>query len=256
MELSKRLEAVASLVDEGAIVADVGTDHAYVPIDLVRRGIVPRAIAMDIHGGPLERAAWHVRAAGLEGRIELRLSDGLEKLLPKEADCVILAGMGGGLVTRILRARMDVVRGLKTCVLQPQSEIAKVRAFLLEEGFFIMEEQMVFEDGKYYPLMKVLPPGKVHADEARDGQASWDEVRLRYGKSLLENRHPVLKSLLERDLSLAEQILQELPEDGGERVKKRRAELSMEIGFIQEGLEYYENGHLADGFAVTKPCRS
>ncbi len=253
MELSKRLEAVASLVDEGAIVADIGTDHAYVPIDLVRRGIVSCAIAMDVNEGPLKRAARHVRAAGLGDKIELRLSDGLGALLPKEADCVILAGMGGGLVMRILKAHMDVTRSLKSCVLQPQSEIAKVRAFLLEEGFFIMDEQMIYEEGKYYPMMKALPPGKTYVDErARDGQGPWDEVQLRYGKLLLENRHPVLKELLERDLSLSKRILQGLPVDGGERVEKRRAELSVELGYVREGLAYYEKGYLTDGFAPMK----
>lgn len=237
MELSRRLKAVAALVDEGACVADIGTDHAYIPIDLVRRRVVPRAIAMDVHAGPLERAREHVCEARLERAIELRLSDGFEKLLPGEADCAILAGMGGGLVMRILKAYWDVTCSLKTCILQPQSEIAKVRAFLLEEGFLVMEEQMVCEDGKYYPMMKVSPP-----DEKRTGneRETWDEVQLRFGKLLLEKRHPVLKEFLERELRLTTQIIEGLPAGGGARMEHRRAELSSKLCHIRVGLKFYE----------------
>ncbi len=235
MELSKRLQAVASLVDRCGCVADIGTDHAYVPIDLVRRGIASRAIAMDVHEGPLGRAACHVRGAGLEGKIELRLSDGLEKLSPGEADQVIMAGMGGALVTRILKGRMEVARDLEACVLQPQSEISKVRAFLLEEGFLIIEEQMVREDGKYYPMMRVLPPGKAQKDDGK-----WDEVQLRFGKRLLEDRHPVLKEFLKKNLRLTRQIMDGLPKGGGERVEERRAGLCLEMEHIRRGLEYYD----------------
>lgn len=255
MELSRRLKAVASLVDEGAVIADIGTDHAYIPIDLVRRHVVPRAIAMDVHAGPLERAREHVCDAGFEREIELRLSDGFEKLLPGEADCAILAGMGGGLVTRILKEHWDVTQSLGTCILQPQSEIAKVRAFLLREGFLVMEEQMVCEDGKYYPMMKVIPPDEKNvpdekgaADEKNvpDGQETavkreaWDEVQLRFGKLLLQERHPVLKEFLERELRLTRQIIEGMPAGGGERMERRRAELSLEEGYIREGLRHYE----------------
>ena len=102
MELSKRLQAVADLVTAGCRVADVGTDHAYIPIALVQEGRIPGAVAMDVNTGPLERARLHVAENRLEEKIELRLSDGLAALSPGEADSVVIAGMGGGLVIRIL----------------------------------------------------------------------------------------------------------------------------------------------------------
>ena len=102
MELSKRLYAVAGLVTEGASVADIGTDHGYVPIYLVKNKIASKVIAMDINKGPLERARMHIIGHGLKGQIETRLSDGLKMVNPGEVDAMIAAGMGGALVIKIL----------------------------------------------------------------------------------------------------------------------------------------------------------
>ena len=102
VKLSKRLERIASFVQPGSRVADIGTDHGYVPIWLVQKGVCPSALAMDVRKGPLERAEEHVEEVGLSGKIELRLSDGLAKLKAGEADTVVIAGMGGKLTCRIL----------------------------------------------------------------------------------------------------------------------------------------------------------
>ncbi len=102
MELSKRLKAVAGLVTEGASVADIGTDHGYVPIWLIQSGRATKVIAMDVNEGPLERARGHIRSKRLENVIFTRKSDGLQALHVGEADTMIAAGMGGGLVIRIL----------------------------------------------------------------------------------------------------------------------------------------------------------
>ena len=112
MELSRRLYAVASLVTEGASVADIGTDHGYIPIYLMQNEIVSKAIAMDINGGPLERARMHIVGHGLKGKIETRLSNGLEALAPGEVYTMIAAGMGGCLIIRILEECMEVVKSL------------------------------------------------------------------------------------------------------------------------------------------------
>ena len=125
MELSKRLYAVASLVTEGASVADIGTDHGYIPIYLMKEGIASKVIALDINKGPLERARLHIVGNGLKGQIETRLSDGLCKVMPGEVDTMIAAGMGGALVIKILTEGKKVVDSLTACILQPQSEIWK-----------------------------------------------------------------------------------------------------------------------------------
>ena len=120
MELSKRLNAVASLVTEGYRLADIGTDHAYIPIFLAGTGRISEAIAMDVNRGPLLRAEENIRAHGLQAKIETRISDGFAALREGETDSAVIAGMGGPLMIRILREGSGIVRSLKECILQPQ----------------------------------------------------------------------------------------------------------------------------------------
>lgn len=130
VKISERLTMAASLVSDGGVLADVGTDHGYVPIYLLQQKRIPRAIAMDINRGPLERAKEHSRLYGLEEYIDLRLSDGVNALKLGEADSILIAGMGGGLVMHILEDGKEVCHRAKELILQPQSELERVREFL------------------------------------------------------------------------------------------------------------------------------
>ena len=230
MELSKRLKAVAELVTPGMRLADVGTDHGYIPIYLTEAGVIPSAIAMDINKGPLERAKEHIREHGLEGKIQTRLSDGLKNLQMNEADCMIAAGMGGGLVIRILSEERDTAGSLKELILQPQSEIDSVRKYLTEEGYRIVAEDMVYEDGKYYPVMKAVA-GEMHYDR---------EIFYQYGKLLLDAGHSVLKDYLEKRKFTCEAIYRKMIQDGSkeERTQNRILQIQGEIEQIQEALSY------------------
>lgn len=245
MELSKRLQAVASLVTPGKRIADIGTDHAYIPIYLIEESRCISAVAMDVNAGPLQRAEEHVQEAGLQEMIELRRSDGLEKLEPYEVKSIVIAGMGGGLVMRILSAHPEVTCSLEECILQPQSEIAHVRRFLLETGFTFTAEEMVQDDGKYYPMMKVIPPKNRAAfstERRREGKPfskAWSETELRYGKLLLEKQHPVLKEFLLREYTIHKKILEGLEGKSGEKIRIRRKELKKDLDYIEKGLEYY-----------------
>ena len=158
VKLSKRLERIASFVQPGSRVADIGTDHGYVPIWLVQKGVCPSALAMDVRKGPLERAEEHVEEVGLSGKIELRLSDGLAKLKAGEADTVVIAGMGGKLTCRILEQGRHVwenwSEGKERLILSPQSEQDEVRHFLEEQGFLILREAMLTDEGKYYIVIE------------------------------------------------------------------------------------------------------
>lgn len=223
MELSKRLNSVADLVTPGMRLADVGTDHGYVPIYLVERGIVPSAVAMDVNEGPLLRATEHIREHGLEEKISTRLSDGLANLKIEETDSVIAAGMGGGLVIRILSDQKEKAESLKEIILQPQSEIARVRRYLNENGWKIVKEDMVLEDGKYYPMMKAV----------RGEAEPYSEAELEFGKLLLRGRHPVLKCYLEREVKLSRKILEGLERQDGERIRERKEELWHRIEEIE-----------------------
>ena len=233
MELSKRLKAVAELVTPGMRLADVGTDHGYIPIYLTEAGVIPSAIAMDINKGPLERAKEHIREHGLEGKIQTRLSDGLKDLQMNEADCIIAAGMGGGLIIRILSEERDTAGSLKELILQPQSEIDSVRKYLTEEGYRIVAEDMVYEDGKYYPMMKAVPC------MAGAGEIPYSEEELEFGRVLLQQAHPVLGQFLEREMEIQNRILSALESQESVRAKKRMEEISYRIEWIRGILNTY-----------------
>lgn len=234
MELSIRLQAVANLVTPGMRLADVGTDHAYIPIYLVEQNRIPSAIAMDIGKGPLERAVEHIGEYGLREQIQTRLSDGLKNLKKEEADAMIAAGMGGGLVIKILSDSRETARSLKELILQPQSEIAKVRAYLLTNGYRIAEENMVLDDGKYYPMMKAVPE---QADLC--AEASYLPEELEFGRILLGEKNPVLKQFLEREIGINQTILESLAGQESGRARERMEEIRARIEYIETTLRKY-----------------
>jgi len=228
MKLSKRMKAVAAMVTPGNILADVGTDHGYVPIALVQGKKIPRAIAMDINRGPLQRACEHIAECQLENYIETRLSDGVEKLKVGEVDTILVAGMGGELVIRILTEGEAVCRSAKELVLQPQSELEKVRKFLREQKYKLVDEDMVIEDGKYYPMMRVVP---VEEDNFWDSIPE-DAIRAcyMYGPLLLRNGNPSLRKFLVKQHKQFHAILEELEKQPeSEAILNRRKEVLDEI---------------------------
>ena len=230
MELSKRLQAVAGLVTEGASVADIGTDHGYIPIYLAENKISTKLIAMDVNKGPLERATIHIKASHLDHMIETRLSDGFEALKAGEVDTVITAGMGGGLVIKIMTDYPEITDSIKCFILQPQSEIHKVREFLYENNFVAVEEDMIEEDGKYYPMMKVM-----HGRECE----KYEEEEFFYGRHLLRNAHPVLKEFLNRELGLKTEIINNVKQKAGDNAKNRIQALEEEVTMIEKILLKY-----------------
>lgn len=229
MELSKRLQAVADLVTASETIADIGTDHGYIPIHLIESGRCKKVIALDINRGPLDRAEEHIRESKLAEQIETRLSDGAAVLEPGEVQAMIIAGMGGGLVIHILEAGEAVCRQAKEVILQPQSEIHKVRQFLNAGHYKTVEENMVQEDGKFYPMMRV-----VYGEEPKYTQAE-----LKYGRLLIGTCHPVLKEYLEKELSVKEEILSHLRPIDGVHIETRAAEISAECDLIREILEQF-----------------
>lgn len=232
--LSQRLQAVADLVGETGVVADVGTDHGYIPVFLVSSGKAKRAIAMDVNEGPLARAKEHIRQSGLQAQIEARLSDGLAALQPKEAQAIVIAGMGGALMARILADGRKVARTAKRLVLQPQSELYFFRRFLLEEGYRIVEEDMVYEDGKFYSMMAVetVSPGM----QANMGEMT--DTELAYGPLLLAGNHPVLKQYLLRQREQKQKILENLRKNARQDASERKMQLTKELAEIEEILEH------------------
>lgn len=224
MKLSERLKMVVSFVQEGSRVADVGTDHGYVPITLAKEGKVTGALAMDVRPGPLERAQTHIRRYGLEDVIETRLSDGVRELGDGETDTVIIAGMGGELVIHIMEDGRRLWDQIDHWILSPQSELDKVRGFLTSNGFMISREEMLKEEGKYYVVMDVVR-GEMKT------LTPWENL---YGPCLIRDKHPVLKEFLEKEEQLLEKIAGGLEDQEGEAARSRAEELRKQLIWIKE----------------------
>ena len=159
MGISKRLETIANLVTPGYRAGDIGTDHGYVPIFLLRNQICPYVIAVDLSKGSLEKAIQNIRRAGLEEKIECRLSDGLANILPGEIDSIVISGMGGILMDRILRADLDVVLRAKELILSPHRDAELIRHFAEEKHFEIVYDEIISDKRKTYPIIKIKIQG-------------------------------------------------------------------------------------------------
>ncbi|HBV84938.1 MAG: class I SAM-dependent methyltransferase [Lachnospiraceae bacterium] len=157
MLLSDRMRAVAGLVQPCKSIADIGCDHGYIAMELVRSKTCRHVIAMDINSGPLDRAKQNIVAYNMQDYIKTRLSDGVSALQMGEAEGIICAGMGGRLILSILEQGKELIGNMKQVILQPQSELAEVRNYLRKKGYLIDKEDLVYEDGKYYPMMRALP---------------------------------------------------------------------------------------------------
>lgn len=230
MQLSKRLKAIADMVSRGNRLVDVGCDHGYIPIWLVEQGRIPGAIAMDINKGPLLRAKANIEKHGLSCYIETRVSDGVAALEGGEGDTLVIAGMGGPLTERILAEGENVLKGFNEFILEPQSEIGHIRKFLQENRYKIVKEDMVYEDGKFYPVMKVIHG----VMEPLKGEEAV------YGPCLLKDHHPVLYEYLLRELQVSEQLSRNLQALQSERAARRYKELCLELEVIHQALHYYE----------------
>lgn len=248
VELTRRMQAAADMVSQGSRVCDVGCDHGYVSIYLVQTKKAPHVLAMDVNKGPLLRAKEHVEKYHVEDYITLRLSDGLMAYRKGEAKSLICAGMGGRLMMNILEKDLSKTFDFHELILQPQSEISLIRKFLREKGYIFIKEDMILEEGKFYPLMKVIrdkdgAPESAQDEKGRKEEKERDGAQTKereelcrmqdmFGPLLLKEKHPVLLQFIQKEISLKEEILHKLegPEAGSRSVKRKKeliAELSL-----------------------------
>ena len=249
------------MVTAGSRLADVGTDHAYLPVSLVSSGKIPCALAMDINEGPLERARDHIASFGLEDKISTRRSDGLRELAPGEADSVSVCGMGGALTIRILEEGSGVLESIPELILQPQSEITDVRFYLKDKGYHIVSEDLVYEEGKFYPMMKAVhrdrsvsstESGTLYRQDvyewlnAAGYESELTELRLeaccRYGGLLLKEKHPVLTDYLKYERNLLLEIRSKLlNSDRTDKVSERLDEITHEISISDQAIRLLDH---------------
>ena len=202
--IPKRMLAIANLVDNSKVLADVGCDHAYISINLLENGKVERIIASDLREGPLNIAKDNIKLEGFEERIETRLCAGLCCYEAGEVDTILISGMGGRLVKEILSESIDVVRRADTLILEPQSDLRVVRAYLKDIGFEIIDEDMLSEGGKYYQIMKAVK-SKERMEVCEDIGAMAENE---FGPVLIKKKHPVLLEFLKKRKNHYERLLQ------------------------------------------------
>ncbi len=220
--LSRRLQAVCDFVSPGLNVCDVGCDHGFVSIYLADKGICPGVLAMDVVEGPVETARLHVNQAHLSDKIEVRRSDGLNEFQIGEAESLIIAGMGGRLMLRLLLRDLAKTVSFKELILSPQSEIEEFRHSLWDRGFEFENEKLICEDGKFYWIFKVKP--------GNEPIKSTTEER-RYGKILPNKSDETLKEYLLFEKRVYEGILTKVP-GGSDRAKEVQELLDCTDGMI------------------------
>lgn len=230
-KLSKRLEAVASFVPTGAVVADIGSDHAYLPCYLIHNRIASRAVAGEVVKGPYESAVRQVKLEGLQDKITVRLADGLKAVQESdEVDTITIAGMGGPLIVSILEKGQAVLNSATRLILQPNIHAKAIREWALANHWAILDEVILKEDEKIYEIL-VLQRGDMELTE--------QEIHL--GKHLIAKKSPVFiekwsneADNLKRVLSSIEQASQ-TPE-----IAQKRQELLHLIDLIEGALNHEE----------------
>ncbi len=230
MELSLRMEQVMAMTEACTAAADVGCDHGYVAMELVRRGIAKQVIAMDVRPGPLSRAREHIEREQLTAQVQCRLSDGLEKLEPEEVEEIVIAGMGGPLMIQILENGRKKLGRVHTMVLQPQSEIPEVRRYLHKNGWKIAKEAMVIEEGKYYTVFQV-----------KAGEEQYENpVEYRYGACLLREKSEILYEYLKQEEMQYRNICDRLQKENTQKAKERLQEIKQLLEQNREAQRQYE----------------
>lgn len=227
MELSSRLMKIAKMVDPCASIADVGTDHAFIPIYLVKNGICSSAIASDINEGPINKAKNNILFENLQNKIKCIKSEGLMHLLPYEIDCVVIAGMGGNLTRDIIEERPEVFKSLKFAILNPAQNVEILRKYIYKSGFDIIDEDLCIDENVFYEIIKVR-----YANHPKEIDSIYYEV----SQVLLQKKHPLIGAFIERKLYQNKEILNAIKENSPLAVK-RRQEINIKIRKLEELLE-------------------
>ena len=201
VQLSQRLKDVATFVPKDAKLLDVGSDHAYLPIYLLEKGLIHSAIAGEVVKGPYESALTNVSASGFKDKIDVRLANGLAAFEPSDAVTTItICGMGGRLIADILDSGKDKLKGVERLILQPNNRADDLRIWLMENGFVIVAEAIMTENGKYYEIMV-----------AEAGQMTLSDKEVRFGPYLMKDQSQVFQLKWQREINKLEIALGSIP---------------------------------------------
>lgn len=230
--LPDRLAAIVEQIDQGAVVADIGTDHGLVPVEAVVRREAEHAVAADVNAGPLQAASDYIASCGLTGKIDTRLGSGLAVLKENDRiDTVVIAGMGGTLITDILEQGKTQLRSVQKLILQPNVSAGRIRRWLLDNGWKLTNERILKEDRHVYEILTAVP-GEAEAPYRDDKPL---EKQLLFGPYLLEERNNAFKERWMREKDNWQQILQELANAvPTERTTAKKQKLNQYIAWVEE----------------------
>lgn len=224
MHLSKRLQAIADFIEPGDRVADIGTDHAFLPIALVSSGKVDWALASDVGEGPVAIAKANIAAHGLTEKIEVRLADGLLGITPADdLDTVVIAGMGGELICKILDAGLDHLDGTENLVLSPHRDVPMVRQWLAAHEFGILDETMLDEEGHTYEMMLV---GRTKPE------VPYTPADIAFGPVLRQKRGDLFLQELDRQIHALQRVVAGLKTASGD-VTAKLAETQEALALVE-----------------------
>jgi tRNA (adenine22-N1)-methyltransferase len=250
MKLSRRLEMIMELIPEGSRLADIGSDHALLPVAAVKSGRVVQAVAGEVNPGPLKAAANQVAEAGLQSSISVRSGDGLAVIEAGEVDVITIAGMGGSLIASILDGGQDKLAQAELLILQPNVGEDILRRWLMEHGWLLTSEKILEEDGKIYEILTAVPEQGdqrissqlLYADQEWprfSGQGTFTitkDLLLRMGPWLLKEPTPVLTDKWNRELDKLGGILESLSGSKLESAAAKALQVKQEIEQIKEVL--------------------
>lgn len=223
MELSKRLGIIASFIEDGDSIVDIGTDHGYIPIYLVKKGICNKAIAGDINKGPIERAEKNILKERLNDKIICRLGGGFSVVSEGEVDACVIAGMGGDLIIEIIENDIDKFKKLKYAVIQPVQNVDVFRKNLYNKGFKILNEKMCIDDGKFYEIFKI---------KYDNHKKKVDSIYYEVSEKLFKEKDLVLKEYIIFLINKYENILKYIIEDTDNAIKRRK-ELKIKLSKLR-----------------------
>lgn len=227
MILSNRLKHISNLITDVKSLVDVGTDHAYIPIYLVKNNTVTTAVASDINKGPVEKAKKNVKSYNLSNKISCRLGAGLTTVRPKEVEAAIIAGMGGNLIRDIIEDSLEVFKHLNYAVLQPVQNPEVLREYIYKSGFTILDETIVKDDEKYYEVIKV---------KYDNNKQNIEPIFYEISKTLFIKKDPVFKEYIEFKLNKYTRVYENI-KDETELAQRRKLELEGIIIKLKEFLQ-------------------
>lgn len=227
MQLSSRLKAICNMIDNCDCVADIGTDHGYIPIYLVKKNICNSAIASDINKGPIRKAEINIRNEELQNKIECRLGSGLNTIKFGEVQEIIIAGMGGNLIRDIIDENISIFKSVDTLILQPVQNPEVLREYIYIMGFTIVDEELCIDENIFYEIIKV---------KYDKNKRNIDTIFYEVGERLIEKKHPLVNRFINKKIDKYRTILNYIKENGNS-AKRRKINIENKILRLQELIE-------------------